>query len=264
MTTSLLTKRAEYVILLLPSDKMVFSQLLENYEKNNNLDYNFLNKLISLIGVEILDYSHLNEMFKLFVGRDTTQTEEKEIELYLDKIDVKLGFPNGDYLIEYYDSRFHSKPTKDTRKIDEHKIGKYRIVCVVEYNHDDTIMDIKNKIRSQNAFYRNHNLNLMVNGKEISNDNQYTKKGNLIQIQLFSYDRELTIDKLKDMISKYELYRHQYNNYKYPNYYSDKFYDREKKVFKRSRFDAELDKKKSEVSTKLKKIEQELRKFLER
>ena len=89
-------------------------------------------------------------------------------------------------------------------------------------------------------------------------------KGNLIQIQLFSYDRELTIDKLKDMISKYELYRHQYNNYKYPNYYSDKFYDREKKVFKRSRFDAELDKKKSEVSTKLKKIEQELRKFLER
>jgi hypothetical protein len=260
MSVLLLTK-AKFMNSLNSSDKLALQLLVNDYEENCDLDYEFINKLIALMGAKILNYYHLGKMLKCFVGRELTSSEEKYINLFLDKVDMKLGFPNGDYLIEQYDETIFCGSANDTRKIDEYKIGNYHIITVVEYNPTDTIMDIKNKIRNQNAAYRNYNLNLLVNGNEIYEDNKYIKRDNLIQLKLNKFDTEHRIDKLKDMRSKYNLLKIQCNNYKYPNHYSEQNYDHKNKLFKRSRSDAKLDNKKKDVLIKFKRIEKELSEF---
>ena len=180
------------------SDRDTFISLHIKYEDQKiELSCKLLVKLISFIGVKIIDLSHITQMFKVFVRRELTYDETNYMSYFVERINMNYWLPDGETVIELYNEE---QPSKQP-------------VALVKVNKLSSILSIKCQVRKFNAYYRQCNLDFFQMGKEITT-NFALKKISCYQIKICSVDpkhqRDLDLD-LDSRLKHAQLLRYSKN-----------------------------------------------------
>lgn len=218
---------------LLETERNKFITTLTNYEDdvNSKIDENLIFKVIRWIGgaPSIGNYRDVEFAFKIFLRRDLNGTEENEIKDFITSFNFNIE------RIPQEESTYAVVRVKGTSDI----------VVAVPLCKITSVLGLKDYIRSTNAFYRNHNILFFMDLGELSDNQQLIGKQNAqIEIMKNTYDPKYIVDRFKDLRSNLRDAKRIKNEYMWPDYYSNDFYDKETKIFKNTK---EFDEKKQEA-----------------